>query len=421
VSRSQEDRSYRALLDVPSLGRILISMLLGRVAGAMLSVALVLFALSEYDSPALAGFVTFCVVFPGLVASPIVGALLDRYGRVRLITVDYFVAAMAMLFIGFLGSIHALPAWLLVAITFVLGVTSMFSDSGLRTLFPTIVPQHLWERVNAADSNGYLLATIIGPPVAATLVAIVGGPGTFAVMAAPFAIAGLALVRVRGPVALGASSDGLFKDAVVGLRYVWTNRTLRGLGVSASVASISFGIGTIVVPIIILDRLGAPKPVVGLAFAVSGIVGVATAFLFGRVDTNGREWVLLIVAMTGLAGAAALLYPAAASLATLRGELWIVASMAVLGFSLGLWDIALFTVRQRRTDPRLMGRAFAISMAFNSCGFPIGAAISGWLATRSLELAITVAVMSAVAGTLLAALMVPRTGSSGPQDAAVSK
>jgi hypothetical protein len=37
-------------------------------------------------------------------------------------------------------------------------------------------------------------------------------------------------------------------------------------------------------------------------------------------------------------------------------------------------DIALFTMRQRRTDPAWIGRAFAVSMALNFVGFPIGAA-----------------------------------------------
>ncbi len=52
-------------------------------------------------------------------------------------------------------------------------------------------------------------------------------------------------------------------------------------------------------------------------------------------------------------------------------------AMFIFGLLNGCADIALFTVRQRRTDPAWMGRAFAVSMAFNFMGFPIGAAIAG--------------------------------------------
>ena len=56
------DPSYRALLEVPQLGRVVASMGLARIAQTMLGVALVLFTLSVYDSPTLAGIVTFVSV-----------------------------------------------------------------------------------------------------------------------------------------------------------------------------------------------------------------------------------------------------------------------------------------------------------------------------------------------------------------------
>ena len=55
----RQDRSYRALLAVPSLGRALLGMQIARVAQQMTGVAMILFTLTEYDSPALAGIVTF--------------------------------------------------------------------------------------------------------------------------------------------------------------------------------------------------------------------------------------------------------------------------------------------------------------------------------------------------------------------------
>ena len=56
------DRSYRALLRVPTLGRVLISMQIARVAQSMVSVALVLFTLDRYGSPAFTGIVTFATL-----------------------------------------------------------------------------------------------------------------------------------------------------------------------------------------------------------------------------------------------------------------------------------------------------------------------------------------------------------------------
>jgi MFS family permease len=82
------ERSYRALFSIPDLGRVIVSMQLARIASSMVGVALVLFTLVEYGSAELAGIVTFATLMPGVLLSPVAGALLDRHGRVRLIRID---------------------------------------------------------------------------------------------------------------------------------------------------------------------------------------------------------------------------------------------------------------------------------------------------------------------------------------------
>jgi hypothetical protein len=92
---------------------------------------------------------------------------------------------------------------------------------------------------------------------------------------------------------------------------------------------------------------------------------------------------------------------------------FVVASLTLSGLLNGPADIALFTVRQRRTDPAWMGRAFAVSMAFNFMGFPFGAAIAGILATESLPAAILMGVAACVAAGLLAFWLIPATVPDG--------
>jgi hypothetical protein len=71
-------------------------------------------------------------------------------------------------------------------------------------------------------------------------------------------------------------------------------------------------------------------------------------------------------------------------------------------------DIGLFTIRQRRTDPAWMGRAFAVSMAFNFVGYPIGAALAGSIASVSIDAAIIVGGVAALVAGVVAAVMIPR-------------
>ena len=405
-----EDRSYRALLRVPTLGRVLVSMQIARVAQSMVSVAIVLFTLDRYGSAAFTGLVTFASIFPGLLISPLAGALLDRHGRIRLVILDFVVALAAMALIGGLALVDALPGAVLLVIALVSSLTAILSHVGLRSLFPILVPEHLWERVNAVDSNGYVVAIILGPPAAAGMVALFGGPVALIVIGVAFGAAAIVLVGVPDPPAPHTSKGRLLEDAWDGLVYTWRNPTLRGLGFAITLVNLSTGMTTIVLPLIVLERLGQSEAVVGLVFAVSGISGMASAFLFGRMDTRGREWSLLVWPIVALAPSVALLLLAAGLSASVPLALAVLAAESlIVGLLYGPIDIALFTVRQRRTDPAWMGRAFAVSMAFNFLGMPIGAALAGIMADSSIESAILVlGVGGALAAAAAAAFLVPR-------------
>jgi MFS family permease len=397
--------SYRALLDVPALGRILVGMSIARIAGGMLSVALVLFTLEEFGSPALAGAVTFVSVFPGIVVSPIAGALLDRHGRSRLVVLDYVVGAASLAVIGGLALAHALTPPLLLAIAAASSLTMPLSTSGLRSLLPLMVPKHLWERANAVDSNGYVLATLIGPPLAGALVQLAGGAAALLAVGSLLVLAALVLTGIPDPETDSASSGRLLVDAWRGLTYTFRNPTLRGLGLSISVLNLGGGALTIVVPIVVIDRLGLGPAVAGLAWAASGLAGMAAAFFFGRWDSRGRERQLLIWPMLGYAFALLLLMP-------VDGIALVFVGLAATGFLNGPMDIGLFTIRQRRTDPAWMGRAFAVSMSFNFLGFPIGSAVAGTLVSISLVAAVGFAVIAALAGALIAWITIPAEAST---------
>lgn len=405
------ETSYRALLAVPWLTRILVAMMIARIAQSMVAVAIVLFTLGEYGSPALTGIVTLAATLPGLLVSPVAGALLDRHGRMRLVRLDYVVAMLALAVIAVLSLLNVLPPWLLIAITAVSSLTAILSATGLRSLFPIMVPAHLWERVNAVDSNGYVVASIFGPPLAAGLVTGLGGPPALLGTAVAFGLAALAMVGIPDPPTEVDSTGALLRDALDGMRYAWRNQTIRGLAFSISSINLAFGITTIVIPLIVLERLGYSEVLVGFTFALSGIAGMGSAFLFGRMDTRGKEWRLLVLPMLALAPAVALLLPPATvdGLDPAVGLLFLAGWAIVVGLASGPLDVAMFTVRQRRTDPAWMGRAFAVSMGMNFVGFPIGAAIGGALADLSLGLAIVPAIVASAAGVVFAATMVPRT------------
>src|SRR3989440_9652092 len=214
---------------VPGFTRLYVGLLLGRMASSMVFVALVLFVLQRYHSPGLAGWTAFMAALPGVVVSPVAGALLDRFGRARLVVLDYAVAAGAFALIAALSALHLLTAPVLLVIVAVASLTNPLSWAGARSLFPIIAPRHLWEHANGLDSSGHVLATLLASPVAGALVGLVGGEWALASAAAVYVAAAAIMLRLSDPPNKVPVIGSVLQNAWLGLKYMVRNPSLRGL------------------------------------------------------------------------------------------------------------------------------------------------------------------------------------------------
>ncbi len=394
------DPSYGALLGLPWVGRIVLSLAVGRIAASMATVGLIVFALERFDSPAITGVMVFASTAPAVVMGPLAGALLDRHGRVRLVILDQLVGAAAILLVAVLAIADALAPVTLIGIVALTGITRPLSITGLRALLPILVPPSLWPRMNALDSNAFVLATLVGPAAAGFAIAFLGPEAALVGVAAVQAVAGLALIGIpeHGPAA--RSGRSLLADTWGGVRYTLGNATLRGLSGAMTVYYAGFGVLTIVVPVLLLGRFEQDPAVVGLAWSAMALAGGSAALVFGARDGAGRErrWLAAGMAATA-AGTAALLVP---------GPVVVVfVALLVAGFMQGPIDIAMFTLRQLRTEPEWFGRAFAVSVALNSAGSPIAAAVAGIVIAGSLEAAVWLGAGLFFASSVLAVVLVP--------------
>jgi MFS family permease len=388
------------LLRVPGFARLYAGLLLGRVAGSMVTVTLVLFVLARYHSPQLAGATAFFSLFPGLVVSPVAGALLDRHGRGRLVVLDYLTAAITVALLAALSTGRLLPWGALLAIVGFASLTNPLSNSGARSLFPMIAPRHLWERANALDSSGHVVAQLVGAPVAGLLIGIVGPEWALAACGLVFAAAAVVMLQLPEPDTTAVTDGSIWLNAWRGLRYVMRNATLRGLAMTLITFNLSWGILSIAVPVLILDRLHQGPATVGMVWGVMGAAGLISALLAGRMSSLGRERQLMFVTILVSAAGIALL-PFATALPL------VILAIIIFGAANGPFDIGLFTLRQRRTDPAWFGRAFAVSMSINWVGTPVGSALAGTLIGWSLNVALWAAVLAALVAAVFPLLALP--------------
>lgn len=365
----------------------------------MVAVGLVLFVLSRYGSPQLAGAAVFLFTFPGLLISPIAGALLDRYGRSRLVTVDYLVAGVMIALLAVLSWIHALPPPLLLAICGIASLTGPLGVGGARSLVPSLVPSHMWERANALDSSSDVFSSIIGAPLAGVLVGLVGGESALGASALLFGLAAVAMLTVRDR-AFQPQGGAVLTEAWAGLLYVLRNRTLVGLALMFFVFSVGWGCVVIAVPVMVLGPLHQGPAAVGYMWGLVGVAGLVALLFVGRIRTENRERQLMAGSILAMAAVMAVI-PSATSVA--------VVAIALIGIALveTPFDLAFLTLRQRRSDPVRFGRVFAISVSLNMIGGPVGSAIAGPLIAWSLTGALWIAVGCTALAALFPILVIP--------------
>jgi predicted MFS family arabinose efflux permease len=391
--------SYLELLRVRGFPGLITSQFLGRIAQQMVRVSLVLFVLARFQSPQLAGAATFLLLFPGLLVAPVAGALLDRHGRTRLISLDYLIASAALFSVAALSARGELTPALLLAICGLASLTGPLSWAGLRSMFPSVVPSRLWERANALDSSSDTLATVVGAPLGGLLVALAGGELALAVAAGLFACASLAMLRVRDP-AVKAPGEGIMAEARSGLVYVLRNRSLVGLALTFFAFTAGWGCLVIAMPVLVLGRLHESPAVVGYIWGAVGAAAFVSTLVVGRIKTVGRERQLMAASIFAMTVAMAFL-PNATSVVVVAG------AMVAVGLVETPFDISFLTLRQRRTDPARFGRVFAVSMALNQLGSPVGAALAGPLIAWSLSGALWVAVGFTLLAAVFPLLLIP--------------
>jgi len=378
---------------------------LSRLAGRMLMLAIVLYALARFRSPALAGWISFASMAPGLAVSPLAGALLDRIGAAKAIVVDMAVSAVLLLVLAFTGTVGVMSAPLLLALATLYSLTSPLGAAGIRTLIPNVVPKDALDRANALDTGSYAFIDVLGPALAGVLFGFVGPDETMFVIALLYALAGVSLAPLvrRMPAHRSGPARPLIHEAIAGVAYVMRNPSLRGLAISYSLYQVSWGVLVVAVPVTVLHELGAgpiADSVTGGLWAIAGLAGAVGALCTGQLRTIQRERRFIVI---GTLATAVAIYPISAIL----GLVGLTLGLALVGFFAGPIDVGLLSLRRRRTEASWFGRALAVSWSLNMSGLPLGSALAGLLVTQSLPTAFAVAAIASALSGVAAYALVP--------------
>ncbi len=371
---------------LPGYGWFYLAATLGRVAGEMLAIAVVLLVLDRSSSPALAGATVAAASLPSVLTGPVLGAWLDRTRHRRAALAANQVLLAAAL-VGMLLAAGRTPAWVVPALAVAAGIGAPMLTGGITSMIPLLVPPALLRRANALEAASFNSAAVLGPALAATAAARFG-PATAVALEAGIALLGLAAIaRMRpihapgppepagaagathpaGPAEEAGASLGAALRA--GLAYLVRTPVLRGVTVTTSLAMGAQGLLPIALPLL-SERLGAGRGAAGYLFAAQEAGAIAGALLAVRVAAS---WPAERMVMGGTALVAA----GTAGLALAPSFPFAVAVAAVAGLAAGPAFAALFAVRQQWSPAGLRGQIFTTGASLKIGAYAIGAALAG--------------------------------------------
>ncbi len=391
--------TYGRLFSESGFRRIAANLLLARAGDYMWITIIALFAKAQYGLEAASAAVLINLI-PGIVMSPLTGALLDRFGRRRLVTIYFTVAAIGFGGVGALVVGNSLPLPVFLVLVAVCTVARPLGETGLRTLFPQMLERRLWDRANGVDSATFVVASLLGPAAGATLFASLGAGRSFLVLAVLYAVAAVITVGIQVTTTPGEHRP-ILSAAFSALTYTLGHPTLRGLAVVVSAFNFANGFLIVGVPVLVLDRFGLGPEWVGALWAASGVGGVVSSISVGRLNTDGRERRLMAVGCLGTATGVAVAGSAPSLLLGLVG-------MFIIGVATGPLDVGLFSLRLRRTEAQWLGRALAISQALNRFGLVAGGGFAALMLSRGVAVGFALCAIATLTGCVMVFLVVPR-------------
>jgi MFS family permease len=336
------------------------------ISGSMVFIAIPWLALELTGSAAAAGFVVAMTAIPALLIAPIIGSIIDRFGRRFVAIWAELFTALTVLLIPFISGVWELTVPALIAV----GVfRAMFSPGG-STSRKSLVPdaaspaQMTLDRANSIHEGLFATGFAIGPALATFCIALIGSANTFFVVAF-FGILSAFFATLIKVIEQHEENDEtekepFFKYALQGFKVLGQNPgVLVMMAAIMTLAVIYLPTEMVVLPAY-YTMLQDPEGL-GLAISIGAGASIFGALGFEQIHKRISSANILRIGILGIG-------LAMVPMSQLPSQFWMVFFFGVLGLAWGPLLPLLNTVIQQKIPANKRGRVFALEMTIWQAG-----------------------------------------------------
>lgn len=322
--------------------------------------------------------VTIFQFTPVLVLGLPSGLLADRFPKRNLLVLTQTTYGLLAATMSILIFTDAIQLWHVYAVALTYGLTSAIDQPTRQAFVSEMVGKEAI--LNAVSMNSAVFNTgrVIGPAIAGAVLVAVGPALCFAINAASYLVVIAMLLRMRVKPVIhrvrGSAASGLSE----GLRYVRRTPSVLLPIVLIGIVGI-FGLNfNVWVPLLAKEDFGAGAGTYGAlmsAMGVGALTGALSLALFGRAPSRKR-----MLAFATALGVAELVLGIIASIPgpVVAGML----ALAVAGFCMSNTSAMANTIVQTTAPDALRGRVMAVYTTIFSGTAPVGALLTGAIASR---------------------------------------
>ncbi len=338
-----------------------------RTASSGTQIAIPILAVEATGDVALGAGLVALALLPSIIAAPLVGALLDRAKRPRVLMLAS--AAGTAVAYGIAAALGPLPVWVVAAALVISGLLTPFGFGGLSSYVAQ--PGSDARRAYALDALSYNVSGVAGPAAVAVLAPLLGARAALIAMAV-IALGSLIAYPLMAMPSRRAEAEGLWSSMAAGIAALTTRRSLAVVTLSGTLVELGRGIMPIAAIGIALATTGdaSTSAVIVAAFAVGALLGAALEPL--RPQWLSPQATMGVgFALTGLATLVAALD---------LGFAWTVALVALSGLCTAAPTAAMLLLRRSESPEAVVGQVFTVGSALRVAASATGTAIAGALA-----------------------------------------
>lgn len=311
---------------------------------------------------------------PGILLTPFIGALIDRYSRKKVIILADLGAACTTLMVALLYFSGELSIWQIYIAAAIDSVALAFHLPAMTALVTKLVAKDQLGKAAGMNELSAALAVIAGPFFAGILIQSIGIAGILLLDMLSFMVAATILISMTIPSDKGVEKKkgaNLIREAKEGWYYIYQKKGFTRLLIfGALINAIGGMVIALMMPMAL--RLG-DETRVGFILAAGGLGSLLGGIALAITGGPARKIHGLI---GGTLAAGVFLF-----LLGLQSNIWLVAmSLCLFNACIPIAFGSELVIWQRKVDEHVQGRVFSVYTAVSSITIPLGSFIAGYCA-----------------------------------------